>query len=304
MIRKIVDNKTLRKFLIIVPPLLWMAFLILMPMLIVLAISFSEYATTTPPYKLFFRYNHQLNEYYFRPIIENYKIFFEDFIYLKSVLNSLKFALSTTILTLFFGYPIALGIANSSNPSKNLLLTLIILPFWTSLIIRVYAWKTILGHHGIINNLLINLHLINEPIQFLQTEIAVIIGLVYCYLPFMIFPLFVAIERIDKTLIEAAQDLGYSPFKSFLKVTLPLSKPGIIAGCMLVFIPVIGEFVVPDLLGGGKIINIGKIIWLEFFQNKDWPIASAITIILTLTFIIPLIIIQKFINDREEDEDI
>lgn len=295
-------NNFLRKIFVVTPPLLWMGLLLLLPMIIIMAISVSEYAISAPPYKLFFGYNEQLNQYFFNPTAENFQILFEDFIYLKSFFNSIKFAFLTTIFTLLFGYPIALGIANSFGNSKNLLLTLIILPFWTSLIIRVYAWKTILGYNGVINSILLKLGLIGEPIEFLYNQTAVIIGLVYCYLPFMIFPLFIAIERIDKNLIEAAQDLGYSPFQSFLKVTLPLSKPGIIAGCMLVFIPVIGEYVVPDLLGGGKVVNIGKIIWFEFFQNKDWPVAAAVTVILLIIFIIPFIIIQRFISKVEEDE--
>ncbi len=303
ILKKLLNNQSINKALIIITPMLWMSLLILAPMLIVFSISFSEYSTTIPPYKLFFGFNPQSNDFFFSPLIENYQIFFEDSIYIKSILNSLRFALITTLCTLAIGYPIALGISNSSENSKNLLLTLMILPFWTSLIIRVYAWKTILGYDGIINNVLINYGLITERFIFLNTESAVILGLVYCYLPFMIFPLFIAIERIDRSLTEAAQDLGYSPIKSFFKITLPLSKPGIIAGCMLVFVPVIGEYVIPDLLGGAKIINIGKIIWIEFFQNKDWPIASAITIILVVTFIIPLIVIQKFINENQEEDN-
>ncbi|MEQ9116433.1 MAG: ABC transporter permease [Rickettsiales bacterium] len=280
-----------------------MSFLILAPMIIVFSISLSEYAASVPPYKMFFGFDKNLNELFFNPIAENYRIFFEDSIYIKAFLNSLKFALLTTAITLLIGYPAALSIANSSDESKNILLTLIILPFWTSLIIRVYAWKIILGQTGILNNFLLYIGFISEPIQFLNSEGAVIAGLVYCYLPFMIFPLYVAIERMDKSLIEAAQDLGYSPLQAFFKITLPLSKEGIIAGCLLVFIPVVGEYVVPDLLGGGKIINVGKIIWIEFFQNKDWPIASAITIILAIIFVIPLIIIQRFIEKEEEDEE-
>lgn len=302
MFKKLLHNSILREVFIVLPPLVWLCFLILAPMLIVISISFSEYDFSTPPYRLFFGYNDETKQYFFQPILENYQIFFEDSLYIKSFLNSLKLASIATILTLLCGYPIALGIANSSNHSKNLLLTLIILPFWTSLIIRVYAWKTILGEYGLINNLLIKLTIIHEPLKLLYTEGAVIVGLVYCYLPFMIFPLYIAIERIDRSLIEAALDLGYTPFRAFMKVTLPLTRPGIIAGCMLVFIPVVGEFVIPDLLGGAKILNLGKIIWLEFFQNKDWPIASTITMIMIIIFILPLLFIQRFINEEVEDE--
>jgi len=302
MFKKLLHNNILREIFIVLPPLVWLCFLILAPMLIVISISFSEYDFSTPPYRLFFGYNDETKKYFFQPILENYQIFFEDSLYIKSFLNSLKLASIATILTLLCGYPIALGIANSSNHSKNLLLTLIILPFWTSLIIRVYAWKTILGEYGLINNLLIKLAIIHEPLKLLYTEGAVIVGLVYCYLPFMIFPLYIAIERIDRSLIEAALDLGYTPFRAFMKVTLPLTRPGIIAGCMLVFIPVVGEFVIPDLLGGAKILNLGKIIWLEFFQNKDWPIASTITMIMIIIFILPLLFIQRFINEEVEDE--
>lgn len=302
MIEKLLLSNAARKIYTVLPPFIWMSCLILAPMLIVFSISFSEYSTSIPPYKLFTGIDEN-QKFFFDPIFENYKIFFEDSIYFKSFLKSLKLALTTTFITLAIGYPAALSIANSSDNSKNILLTLIILPFWTSLIIRVYAWKIILGQTGILNNILLSFGLISNPVQFLNTEGAVIAGLVYCYLPFMIFPLFIAIERIDRSLIEAAQDLGYSPIKAFLKITLPLSKEGIIAGCLLVFVPVVGEFVVPDLLGGGKILNVGKIIWIEFFQNKDWPIASAITIILAIIFVLPLVIIQKFIAKEEEEEE-
>jgi putrescine transport system permease protein len=279
------------KFSIISPAYIWMLSLTLLPFLIIFIISLSSYSFKTPPFDLFFGYDN--TGFYLSPKFENFTSLIQDRVYLISFWNSWKFASISTFILLLLGYPIALGIAQSPQKYKNLLLLLLILPFWTSLIIRVYAWQSILGENGLINSLLIKIGFISQPLEIMYTELSVIIGIVYCYLPFMVFPLFVAIEKIDKSLIEAATDLGCSPLKAFWKITIPLSLSGIVAGCILVFVPVFGEFVIPDLLGGAKIITVGKIIWLEFFQNRDWPIASAITVAMVVLFIFPLSVLQR-----------
>jgi putrescine transport system permease protein len=192
------------------------------------------------------------------------------------------------------GYPMAYAIARSRESTRNILLLLVILPFWTSFLLRVYAWIGLLKNNGFINNTLIALGLIDQPIQMMQTDFAVYLGIVYSYLPFMILPLYTNLVKLDLTLLEAAADLGSRPWESFLKITLPLSVPGIIAGCMLVFIPAIGEFVIPSLLGDPGMLMIGKVLWTEFFNNRDWPVASAVAIALLLLLVIPIMIFQHF----------
>ena len=192
------------------------------------------------------------------------------------------------------GYPMAYAIARSQESTRNILLLLVILPFWTSFLLRVYAWIGLLKNNGFINNTLIALGLIDQPIQMMQTDFAVYLGIVYSYLPFMILPLYTNLVKHDLTLLEAAADLGSRPWESFLKITLPLSVPGIIAGCMLVFIPAIGEFVIPSLLGDPGMLMIGKVLWTEFFNNRDWPVASAVAIALLLLLVIPIMIFQRF----------
>lgn len=286
----------------VIIPYAWLCLLLLIPFILVVVISVSEYSTSIPPFKLFFQYNSIAGKTSFSsPTIENFHTLIQDNLYLKAYLSSLKIATLSTIISLLLGYPIALILSQIKGSLKNILLVAIVLPFWISLIIRVYSWNVILEDNGFINKLLLNLHLIKSPISFLNSQTAVIIGIVYCYLPFMVLPIFIILEKIDKSLIEAALDLGCTPFATFYRVILPLSLPGLITGCLLVFIPAVGEFVVPDLLGGNQIITIGKIIWNEFFYNKDWPVAAAITVTLAVVFIAPMILIQKFIN-KEEDE--
>lgn len=214
-------------------------------------------------------------------------------IYIASYLSSLWIALVSTVLTLVIGYPIAYGMARAPAHWRPTLLMLVILPFWTSLLIRVYAWIGILSTEGLLNQFLMSLGIISEPLVILQTNTAVYIGIVYSYLPFMILPLYSALEKMDDTLLEAASDLGCPPLKAFWQITFPLSLPGVIAGCFLVFIPAVGEFVIPDLLGGSDTLMIGKVMWEEFFSNRDWPAASAVAVILLLILVVPIVLFQN-----------
>lgn len=291
-------RSTLSKAFIILPPFLWLLLLFFIPFLLIVIVSFSEYADAIPPYSLFFDYNIATGKYKFQPDFTNFKFLVEDPIYLKAYLNSIKIAAISTISTLLIAYPIALGIVSTEKPTQKLLLMLIMVPFWTSLLIRVYSWSIILKNSGLLNNFLMDIGLIDAPLQLLNTQFAVILGITHCYLPFMVLPLYLSIEKINPALIEASLDLGCTPFKSFLYVILPLSIPGIVAGSMLVFIPAVGEFVIPELLGGAQVLTIGKVIWNEFFQNHDWPIAASITVVLTMSFVIPVMIIQKLLVGR------
>jgi putrescine transport system permease protein len=209
-------------------------------------------------------------------------------------LSSLKVASISTVFCLLLGYPMAYGIARANAKWRNTLLLLIILPFWTSFLLRVYAWMGLLGNNGLINQALMGIGIIDEPIVMLQTDFAMYIGIVYSYLPFMILPLYSNLEKHDLTLLEAAVDLGSKPFKAFLSITLPLSMPGVIAGSMLVFIPAVGEFVIPRLLGGTDSLMIGRVLWDEYFLNRNWPIASSVAIALLILLVIPIMIFQRF----------
>jgi putrescine transport system permease protein len=258
----------------------------------VLKISFSDARIAMPPYDPLLHWvDHQVLQVKLN--LGNYAFLIEDPLYWKSYLNSIKIAGISTLLCLLLGYPMAYGIARSSPSTRNILLLLVILPFWTSFLLRVYAWIGILKNNGLINNALMSLGMIDQPIQMLQTDFAVYIGIVYSYLPFMILPLYANLEKMDLTLLEAAADLGSRPWESFLKVTLPLSMPGIIAGCLLVFIPAVGEFVIPALLGDPGTLMIGKVLWTEFFNNRDWPVASAVAIALLLFLVIPIMYFQR-----------
>ena len=233
------------------------------------------------------------------PVLQDF-VDIPDFLYFAAYLSSLKIALISTFLTLLIGYPIAYGMARSAEHWRPTLLMLVILPFWTSFLIRVYAWMGILSTEGYLNQLLLNIGLISEPLTILNTNIAVYIGIVYTYLPFMVLPIYAALEKMDDSLVEAAEDLGCSALSAFWLVTAPLSKPGIIAGCFLVFIPTLGEFVIPSLLGGSNTVMIGKVLWEEFFNNRDWPVASAVAVILLLILIIPIVLFQR--NQQGADE--
>ena len=273
-------------------PYLWLLLFFLVPFLIVLKISLSEVRLGMPPYEPLLTWAEaqlmqlQLN-------LANYAFLWEDALYRNAYLNSLLTAGVSTILCLLIGYPMAYGIARSKPAWRNLLLLLVMLPFWTSFLLRVYAWIGILKNNGLINNLLMAMGAIDEPIVMLQTDFAVYVGIVYSYLPFMVLPLYTAIEKLDLTLLEAAADLGCKPTKAFFRITLPLTKGGIVAGCMLVFIPAVGEFVIPALLGGPGSLMIGRVLWEEFFNNRDWPVASAVAIAMLLLLVIPIMIYQR-----------
>jgi putrescine transport system permease protein len=273
-------------------PYLWLLLFFLVPFLIVLKISVSEIRLAMPPYEPLFTW---ISDYVvgLRINFENYAFLFKDSLYWKSFLNSISTAAISTVACLLIGYPMAYGIARSPAAWRNVLLLLVMLPFWTSFLLRVYAWIGILKNNGVINNVLMALGIIDEPILMLQTNFAMYIGIVYSYLPFMVLPLYTAIERLDDSLLEAAADLGCRPVKTYFCITVPLTRAGIIAGCMLVFIPAVGEFVIPALLGGPDALMIGRVLWEEFFNNRDWPVASAVAIVMLFVLVIPIMIYQR-----------
>jgi putrescine transport system permease protein len=286
--------------LVIAVPYVWLLLFFFVPFVIVLKIAFAEAQIAMPPYKPLLEWtDEQLLE--IRLNLANFLFLIEDSLYWKAYLNSIRIAAVSTLLCLAIGYPLAYAIARSSTAVRHVLLMMVILPFWTSFLLRVYAWIGILKNNGPINNLLLSLGLIDRPIVMLQTDFAIYLGIVYSYLPFMILPLYSVLEKMDTSLLEAAADLGCRPFKAFLTITLPLSMPGVIAGSMLVFIPAVGEFVIPALLGGPEQLMIGKVLWNEFFSNRDWPVASAVAIALVLILVIPIVFLQRaqFAGSRE-----
>ena len=280
-------------------PFLWLGIFFLAPFLIVLKVSFAEAILGNPPFGPLVEWvdgafvQLRLN-------LDNYRLMLEDSLYFGAFVNSIKVAAISTVLCLLLGYPMAYGIARARPSLRLPLLLLIILPFWTSFLIRVYAWIGILKNNGLINNLLLSTGIIDQPLTLLHSPVAVYVGIVYSYLPFMILPLYATLVRMDLTLLEAAADLGARPFIAFLKVTLPLSLPGIIAGSLLVFVPATGEFVIPDLLGGPDSLMIGKVLWTEFFNNADWPVASAMAVVLLLVLVFPVAWLQRGGWDEEE----
>ena len=278
---------------IIVAPYLWLLIFFLAPFAIVFKISFSDPIVAQPPYTAIFNFSEQA-ENWFHITFDNYLFLLEDSLYWISYLKSVKIAFISTSLCLLIGYPMAYAIARASPVWRNLLLILIILPFWTSFLLRVYAWMGMLSTHGVINNFLIGIGLIKEPLKLLYTDLAVYLGIVYTYLPFMILPLYASLERLSFDLNEAAADLGAKPMVVFRDITLPLSIPGIIAGSMLVFIPAMGEFVIPALLGGLDSLMIGRTLYDEFFSNRDWPLSSAVATILLLILVVPMMIFQHY----------
>jgi putrescine transport system permease protein len=273
-------------------PYLWLLLFFLIPFVIVLKISFSETQISMPPYSPLVSWASD-KMVQIKLNLQNFAFLIQDNLYWKAYLNSIKVAAISTFFCLLLGYPIAYAIARSKPSTRNILMLLVVLPFWTSFLLRVYAWIGILKNNGLINNALIGLGVIQEPIQMLQTDFAVYLGIVYSYLPFMILPLYANLEKMDLTLLEAAADLGCKPWQAFLKVTLPQSVPGIIAGCLLVFIPAVGEFVIPSLLGDPGMLMIGKVLWTEFFNNRDWPVASAVAIVLLLVLVLPIMSYQR-----------
>lgn len=281
---------------VIAAPYIWLLVFFLVPFLIVFKISFAEMQVAIPPYTnlvewLDGKLTISLN-------LGNYAYLIEDPLYVDAYLHSLEIAGISTLLCLLLGYPMAWAIANSSPSVRNILLLLVILPSWTSFLIRVYAWIGLLKNNGVINNILMWAGIIDQPLPMLHTDFAVYIGIVYAYLPFMILPLYTALLKLDYSLVEASLDLGAKPVRTFFSVILPLTKGGIIAGSMLVFIPAVGEFVIPELLGGPDSIMIGRVMWQEFFNNRDWPVASAVAIIMLLLLALPIMWFHKHQNQE------
>ena len=287
----------MRRWLVIAVPYLWLFLFFLVPFFIVFRLSLSDIATAIPPYTPLIDFSKGLSglwETISKWDFENYAFIFSDNLYINAYMSSIQIAALSTFLTLLIAYPMAYGMAKAPREWQATLVMLIILPFWTSFLIRVYAWIGILKPEGLLNLLLMNLGLISEPLQIMNTPTAVYIGIVYSYLPFMVLPLYASLEKIDGRLLEAAEDLGCPPWKAFWQVTFPLSIPGVIAGCFLVFIPAVGEFVIPDLLGGSDTLMIGKTLWSEFFNNRDWPLSSAVAVLLLLVLIVPIVIFQWY----------
>jgi putrescine transport system permease protein len=278
------------RWLVIAPPYLWMLLFFAIPFAIAIKISFAHQLVAMPPYTGLGSWDGK--DLDIRLNIGNYLFLLTDSLYYAAYLSSLKIALVSTFFCLLIGYPIAYAIARMPAASRNFALMLVILPSWTSFLIRIYAWIGILKNNGLLNNFLIWTGLIDEPLQILHTNVAVYIGIVYAYLPFMVLPLYTNLVKLDGRLIEAASDLGAKPWRTFLSVTLPLSRAGIIAGSMLVAIPVVGEFVIPELLGGPTTLMIGKVLWDEFFNNRDWPVASAVSTVMLL--LVPIMVFHHF----------
>ena len=272
-------------------PFLWLFLFFMLPFFIVLKISFAEADVAIPPYTEIYSFVEQKLEVVLN--LGNYVMLSEDELYISAYLGSLKMAFFSTILCLLIGFPMAYGIARANKDTQTVLLLLIMMPTWTAILIRVYAWMGILSNNGLLNAFLMHIGLISEPLQILNTNLAVYIGVVYSYLPFMVLPLFANLVKHDLSLLEAASDLGSTNINSFWKITVPLAKNGIIAGCMLVFIPVVGEFVIPELLGGPETLMIGKVLWQEFFNNRDWPVASALAVVMLAILIVPIILFNR-----------
>jgi putrescine transport system permease protein len=271
----------------------WLALVVLAPFLIVLKISFAEVVLGRPPFTPLLVWNEGGWLPSLRLNFGNYALLFSDSLYLDAYLNSLRLAAIATAVALLIGLPMAHAMARAPAAWRPALLVLAVLPFWTSSLIRVYAWIGILGEDGPLNGALLSVGVIERPLVILNTDIGIVSGLVYSYLPFMVLPLYAALERIDPALLEAAADLGSRPVGAFFRITLPLALPGILAGSMLVFIPCVGEFVVPDLMGGSDTLMIGKTLWTEFFNNRDWPLAGAASVLLILLLVGPIVALER-----------
>lgn len=275
-------------------PYFWLLLFFLAPFAIVLRISFADPIIGLPPFTPL--YDAEQGLYL---TADNYRFLTEDDLYWVSYLKSIRIAAVSTLLCLLIGYPMAYGIARASGAWRHILLLLVILPFWTSFLLRVYAWMGMLAGHGVLNQALLGLGLIERPLHILYTDFAVYLGIVYSYLPFMILPLYATLERLDGNLLDAAADLGGRPRQAFFDITLPVSLPGVVAGCLLVFIPALGEFVIPALLGGLDTLMIGKTLYDEFFINRDWPLASAVATVLVLLLLAPIVLFQRFSQAEE-----
>lgn len=281
---------------VIAGPYLWLGVFALLPLAIVLKISLAESVLGIPPYTPLIDTTGDGPEW--AGTIENYQRLVSDGLYWRAYLSSIGYAAGTTALCLLLGYPMAYAIARAPQAWRVTLLMMVILPFWTSFLLRVYAWIGLLKGNGFINNALVWLGLVSEPLPLLNNSFSVYVGLVYGYLPFMVLPLYAQLDKLDWTLLEAAADLGARPWRSFLSVTLPLSLPGIAAGALLVFIPAVGEFVIPELLGGPDTLMIGKVLWDEFFENHDWPAASAVAVAMLALLALPMALIRRFVSEE------
>jgi putrescine transport system permease protein len=275
-------------------PFLWLGLFFLLPMLIVVKISLAHSAIGIPPYTPLFSTGGGASRLDLS--FSNFRLLAGDELYLRAYLDSLGYAASATALCLLFGYPLAYAIAGAPPARRQPLLFLVMLPFWTSFLIRVYAWIAILKPNGLLNRLLLETGLIGTPLPLLNNAFSVELGLVYSYLPFMVLPIYGSLSRLDSSLGEAAADLGARPIRVFLAVTLPLSLPGILAGSLLVLIPAVGEFVIPSLLGGPDTLMIGKVLWDEFFENHDWPVAAAVAVVLVVALAVPILLAQRLVE--------
>jgi putrescine transport system permease protein len=302
LMRRLADSALTGRLLAIAPPYAWLLVFFLAPFAIVLKISFAEPEVAMPPYTEVFALIEDAGSFFLsiKLNVSNYILLIEDDFYLRAYLNSLKIAAISTALALLVGFPIAYAMARASKRWRGALVMMMILPFWTSFLIRVYAWIGILKNEGLLNGFLQWLGVIDQPLTILNTDYAVYIGIVYSYLPFMVLPLYATLEKMDESLLEAAADLGCRPIKAFWVITVPLAAPGIVAGAFLVFIPVVGEVVIPDLLGGSDTLMIGRTLWTEFFNNHDWPVASAVAMILLLILVIPIVLFQRHQAARQE----
>ena len=279
-----------------IAPYIWMALFFLVPFLFVLKISLSQTAIAKPPYTPVFNFSEgweAIKTAFAALSLDNFRLLISDDLYVFSYLRSLVVAAVSTAILLLIGYPIAYGMARLPQRWQGVAMMLVIVPFWTSFLIRIYAWINILQHDGLLNQVLLALHAVSTPVVWLSTDSAMYLGIVYSYLPFMILPLYATLSKMDPALLEAAADLGASPREAFWRVTFPLSLPGIGAGALLCFIPIVGEFVIPDLLAGSNALMIGQTLWLEFFNNKDWPAASAVAVVLLLLLLAPLLLYDR-----------
>jgi putrescine transport system permease protein len=279
-----------------IAPYLWMALFFLVPFGFVLKISLSQTAIAQPPYLPLFDLTQgwaAIKAGLAELSLDNFRLLVSDDLYILSYLRSLVVAVVSTSILLLIGYPVAYGMARLPRRWQGIAMMLVIVPFWTSFLIRIYAWINILQHDGLLNKILLALHLVAAPVVWLSTDSAMYLGIVYSYLPFMILPLYAVLAKLDPALLEAASDLGASPGRAFWLVTFPLSLPGVAAGALLCFIPIVGEFVIPDLLAGSNSLMIGQTLWLEFFTNKDWPVASAAAIVLLVLLLAPLLLYDR-----------
>ena len=286
-----------------IAPYVWMALFFLVPFGFVLKISLSETAIAQPPYLPVFDLTQgaaALKTAFAALSLDNFRLLVSDNLYVLSYLRSLTVAAISTAILLLIGYPVAYGMARLSQRWQAIAMMLVIVPFWTSFLIRIYAWINILQHDGLLNQVLLALHIVSKPVVWLSTDGAMYLGIVYSYLPFMILPLYATLAKLDPALLEAAGDLGASPRQAFWRVTFPLSLPGVGAGALLCFIPIVGEFVIPDLLAGSDALMIGQTLWLEFFTNKDWPVASATAVVLLLLLVAPLVLYDRLQRQQLE----